>query len=145
MPMPTLEDAIALAARAHAGQCDRYGAPYILHPLRVMLRCADETARIVAVLHDVLEDTPLTLDDLRAQGYPSAVLEALDLLTRRAGEPYAEYIERLASHPLARRIKLADLEDNMDMRRITVWEPDTAARLERYHRAWQRLQQEVVS
>ena len=145
MLMPTLEEAIALAARAHAGQCDRYGAPYILHPLRVMLRCSDETARMVAILHDVLEDTPLTLDDLRAQGYPPPVLEALALLTRRTGEPYDEYIERLAPHPLARHIKLADLEDNMDMRRITVWEPDTAERLERYHRAWHRLQQERAS
>ncbi len=139
--MPDLEDAIALAVRVHAGQRDRYGAPYILHPLRVMARCTDETARIVAVLHDVLEDTPLTLEELRAAGYPEAVLEALERLTRRAGEPYEAFIERIAPHPLARRVKLADLEDNMDLRRITVWETTTAARLERYWRAWQRLRE----
>ncbi len=139
--MPTLEDAIMLATRAHAGQTDRYGVPYILHPLRLMLRCSEETARIVAILHDVLEDTPLTLENLRAQGYPDSVLDALDRLTRRDGEAYDDYIERLAPHPLARQVKLLDLEDNMDLRRIAVWEAGTAARLERYHRAWRRLQE----
>lgn len=136
-----LESAIALAVRAHAGQRDKYGAPYVLHPLRVMLRCEGELARIVAVLHDVVEDTPITLDELRAQGFPETVIEALDLLTRRAGDSYEAFIERIAPHPLARRVKLADLEDNMDVRRITVWQEDTATRLERYRRAWQRLQE----
>ncbi len=137
--MPSLEDAIALAVRAHAGQRDKYGAPYILHPLRVMLRCEGESARMVAVLHDVIEDTPITLDELRAQAYPAEVVEALDCLTRRAGESYEAFIERIAPHPLARQVKLADLEDNMDLRRITRWEADTAARLERYQRAYRRL------
>jgi (p)ppGpp synthase/HD superfamily hydrolase len=79
----TLEDAIGLAVYAHRGQRDKSGEPYILHVLRVMLRQEAETARIAAVLHDVLEDTSVTLADLRQAGYSDAVCTALDCLTRR--------------------------------------------------------------
>jgi (p)ppGpp synthase/HD superfamily hydrolase len=84
--MATLERAIALAAAAHAGQRDKGGEPYILHPLRVMLRLRDDDARIVAVLHDVLEDTPLTRAALEAEGFSAPILDALDALTKRPGE-----------------------------------------------------------
>jgi (p)ppGpp synthase/HD superfamily hydrolase len=114
---PALEDAIAYAARAHRGQVDKGGQPYILHALRVMLRQVDDTARIVAVLHDVLEDTPETLDGLRTAGYSEEICAALDCLTRREGEPYEEMIERVAANRLARQVKLADLEDNLDIDR----------------------------
>jgi len=114
---PALEDAIAHAARAHRGQVDKGGQPYILHVLRVMLRQTEETARIVAVLHDVLEDTPETLDGLSAAGYSEQICAALDCLTRREGEPYEEMIERVAANRLARQVKLADLADNLDIDR----------------------------
>src|SRR5689334_10259915 len=108
--MAGLEDAILLAVEAHRGQRDRVGQPYILHPLRVMCRLQDEAARTAGVLHDVVEDTTYTLDDLRARGYPPDVLAAVDCLSRRSGESYEQYVERIKPNPLARRVKLADLE-----------------------------------
>ncbi|SEU14093.1 HD domain-containing protein [Stigmatella erecta] len=139
--MPTLEDAIALAVEAHRGQRDKAGQSYILHPLRVMMRLQTEAERMAAILHDVVEDTPYTLERLRALGYPEEVLGALDCLTKREGESYEAFIERLRPHPLARRVKLADLEDNMDVRRLPSVGPREAERLTRYRAAWSRLQE----
>ena len=135
---PTLEDAIALACRAHRGQLDKHGKPYILHSLRVMMRQPDVTAQIVAVLHDVIEDTPFTLDDLRAAGFSAEICEAVDCLTRRPGETYPSMISRVAANPLARRVKLADLEDNMDPRRRVDGEREEQHQL-RYREAQARL------
>ena len=134
--MSLLERAILLAVQAHRGQVDRSGAPYILHPLRVMLRVETENERIAAVLHDVVEDTDWTLDGLRAEGFPEEVVQAVDCLTRREGESYDDRVARAAANPIARRVKLADLEDNMDARRLARWSEEDAARFERYHRAW---------
>ncbi len=139
--MPTLEDAIALAVQAHRGQVDKVGQPYALHVLRVMFRLETEQERIVAVLHDVIEDTSHTPDDLRSLGYSEEVLAALDCLTRRSTETYEQFIERAAANPLARRVKLADLEDNMDIRRLPAITEKDRSRLERYIRSWQRLKE----
>lgn len=106
-----LNRAIIIATQAHAGQVDKGGNPYILHPLRVMLKMPDEKTRIVAVLHDVLEDTPLTLEDLRKEGFSEDILEALDHLTRREGESYKKFIRRAKQHPISRLVKLEDIED----------------------------------
>ena len=141
MPMPTLEDAIALAVEAHKGQRDKAGQTYILHPLRVMMRLETEAERMAAILHDVVEDTPYTLERLRELGYPAEVLTALECLTKREGENYEAFIERVRPHPLARRVKLADLEDNMDVRRLTAVGPKEAERLARYRAAWARLKE----
>jgi (p)ppGpp synthase/HD superfamily hydrolase len=142
---PTLEDAIALAAHWHRGQ--RYpsltGEPFILHPLRVLLQVDSEDARIVAVLHDVLEDTACSVVELRRAKFSERVISALDRLTRRDGEAYEPYIERIAEDSLARQVKLADLKDNLaNNRRLAdvaarrdVWE-----RITRYERAIARLQ-----
>jgi (p)ppGpp synthase/HD superfamily hydrolase len=140
-PRPTLEDAIALAVEAHRGQRDKAGQTYILHPLRVMMRLETETERMVAVLHDVVEDSPWTLERLRGLGYPEEVLGALDCLTKREGETYEAFIERVLPHPLARRVKRADLEDNMDVRRLPAVTAKDAERLARYRAAWARLQE----
>jgi (p)ppGpp synthase/HD superfamily hydrolase len=137
---PTLEDAIILAAGAHRGQADKAGEPYILHPLRVMLHLEDEEGRIAAALHDVLEDTATTADNLRDRGYGEKVIEALEALTRREGESYADFIERLAPNPRARRVKLADLADNMNLRRLPAAGDAGRDRLARYQAAWERLQ-----
>ena len=138
--MPTLEDAIALAVEAHRGQVDRVDHPYILHPLRVMFRLEDELDRIVAVLHDVIEDTDLTLENLRQKGYSEEILAALDGVTRREEESYEDFVERSLAHPVARRVKLADLADNMDIRRLsTPLNERDFDRLQRYRRAWDRL------
>ncbi len=134
---PTLEDAIALAAQAHQGQLYPApgGEPFILHPLRVMLRVETPAARIVAVLHDLIEDTPHTLADLRRRGYPPAIVAALDLLTHRDADSYDAYIVRLAPDPLARHVKLADLADNLANNRRLPSDPDTRARIARYEQA----------
>ena len=137
--MPTLEEAIALAAQAHRGQVDKAGQPYVLHLLRVMFRVETEQERVIAVLHDLVEDTTYTFDDLRAMGYAAEIVEALDCVTRRPEESYEQFVERAAAHPLARRVKLADLEDNMDIRRYTTLGERDLERLQRYLRAWQRL------
>ena len=137
--MPTLEDAIALAVQAHRGQVDKAGQPYILHPLRMLFRLESEEERIVAVLHDVIEDTPTTPADLRALGYTEEILQALECVTRRPDETYEEFIERARANPLARRVKLADLEDNMDLRRMRALSDHDQERLQRYLQAWQAL------
>jgi (p)ppGpp synthase/HD superfamily hydrolase len=134
-----LDDAIALAVRAHRGQRDKRSEPYLLHVFRVMLSQTGEAARIVAVLHDSLEDTPVVLADLRAAGYSDEICEAVDCLTRRPGEPYEETINRIAGNPLARRVKLADLEDNMDPNRVVSGDPGNRERAEKYRAARERL------
>ena len=139
--MPKLEDAIALATRAHHGQRDRYGEPFILHPLRVMLRLDTEEERIAGVLHDLVEKTPLTFETLRASGYSEPVLAALDCVTRKPDETYEEFVLRSASNPLAKRVKLADLEDNMDLRRAREVTREDAERLNRQTRAWRELRE----
>lgn len=133
--MPTLERAIAIAAQAHAGQLDKAGAPYVLHPLRVMLQLATLEERIVGVLHDVIEDTGVTEQQLREEGFSEAVLQALAAVTKREGEPYMDFVHRAAADPIGRRVKMADLTDNSDLSRITNPTPRDFERLERYRLA----------
>ena len=116
--MATLERAIEIAARVHAGQRDKAGEPYILHPLRVMLSLGGAYERMAAVLHDVVEDTPVTLEDLAREGFPPEVLEAVDALTKRNGERRLDAAARAVRNPIARAVKLADLKDNMDLSRL---------------------------
>lgn len=138
--MSTLERAIVIATTAHAGQRDKGGAPYILHPLRVMLRTSGESERIAAVLHDVVEDTPITIDALREFGFSREVLRAVQLLTKVEGESYGEFIARAATDDVARRVKLADIADNMDLTRIAAPTPGDHARIERYGAARKYLE-----
>jgi (p)ppGpp synthase/HD superfamily hydrolase len=137
--MATLEDAILLAAQAHHGQRDRNGQPYVLHVLRVMLRVETDEQRTAAVLHDLVEDTPHSLEELRALGFEEQVVHAVDCLTHRDGEPYEAYVQRAASDPIARIVKLADLEDNMDLRRLDEITERDLARFQRYLAAWHWL------
>src|SRR5215213_8186221 len=130
--MADLEEAIRVAVEAHRGQQDRAGAPYVLHPLRTMLRLRTDAERMAAVLHDVVEDTAWTLDDLRARGFPAEVVDAVDGLTRRPGEAYDAFVERAAAHAVAKRVKLADIEDNLDLRRMDRVEARDLDRLGRY-------------
>lgn len=138
--MNQLEKAIALALRVHAGQKDRYGHPYILHPLHVMLQMDTEQEMAAAVLHDVVEDSELTLDDLKEEGFSQAVLEAVRLMTHdKENVPYESYVQTLKPNPIARKIKLADLQHNMDIRRMDRVRGRDAERLEKYRRAWELL------
>lgn len=133
--MNLLERAIAIAADAHAGQVDKAGAPYILHPLRVMLAQTDPEARLVAVLHDVVEDSEWTADALRAEGFSDAVLRGIDAVTRREGETYEAFVERARLDPLGRPVKRADLIDNSDLSRIADPTEKDRDRVEKYRRA----------
>ena len=117
--MSTLERAIEIAAQAHAGQMDKAGQPYILHPLRVMLSVQTQSERITAVLHDVVEDTSVAVDDLRAEGFAPEVIEAVMALTKRDGEGRLTAAKRAADNAIARNVKLADVTDNMNLGRIT--------------------------
>lgn len=137
--MSLLEEAIRIAVEAHRGQKDRAGAPYVLHPLRLMSRMWTDAARIVAVLHDVVEDSDWTLDRLRAAGFPEEMVSAVDALTKREGEDYEGLIRRAAGNALAREVKLADLEDNMDLRRQGKVTEQDLERLNKYRRAWEQL------
>ena len=133
--MPTLSAAIVLAAEKHAGTTDKAGAPYILHALRVMLRLSTDDERIAGVLHDVIEDTDVTLDQLRAMGFPAAAIVAIDAVTRREDESYEQFVERAGRDPIGRRVKLADLEDNSDLSRLANPTAHDLERVERYRRA----------
>jgi (p)ppGpp synthase/HD superfamily hydrolase len=136
-----LERAIALAVEKHAGQSDKSGAPYILHPLRMMTRMKTVQAMMTAVLHDVVEDTATSLADLRLEGFPEPVVAAVDALSRRDGESYEDFTTRAGALPLARQVKIADLEDNMNLLRLGkagLSEKDVE-RLNRYLLAWERL------
>ncbi len=134
--MSTLERAIAIAEAAHAGQRDKAGQPYIGHPMRVMKSVDTDDERIVAVLHDVVEDSDWTLDMLRKEGFAAPIVEAVDALTKRPGEDYdREFIPRAGRLPLARRVKLADLADNLDRTRLLEPSPENLKRAEKYRRA----------
>ena len=136
-----ISKAIALAASAHDEQLDKGGEPYIFHPIRVMINAeGDENVKCTAVLHDILEDTRLTEDDLRSEGFDEEIITALKLLTRNNGDNYMEYIKRLKPNKIARAVKLADLADNMDMTRIKNPTEQDFKRLEKYKKAKEILE-----
>lgn len=138
-----LETAIQIAVEAHAGQTQRNGQPYILHPLRVMNRVHTEEEKIVAILHDVVEDTEWTLAQLEERGFAPHLLHAIDCLTKREGEAYEDFVTRSASDPIAIQVKLADLEDNMDIRRLREVTPEDLGRLQKYLKAWHRITERI--
>jgi hypothetical protein len=132
----TIDDAIARATRAHEGQTDKAGNPYIGHSLRVMsgVRIESEleaTAKMAAVLHDVLEDTTVTSAELLSLGYPREVIEAVEAVTKRDGEGLEAYLSRVAANRVAYAVKLADLVDNSDVSRLRQLPHEDAERLRR--------------
>lgn len=137
--MATLERAIELAVNHHKGQTDKAGQPYILHPLRVMLACQSPEAQMVAVMHDLLEDTGLTAESLHKEGFSDAVVRGVLAVTRLPNESYADFVLRAKADPLGREVKRADLEDNMDVRRLQKLSDKDLQRLQRYREAWEVL------
>ena len=131
----TLERAIEIAARTHAGQTDKGGAPYILHPLRVMLRVAPGAQQIVAVLHDVVEDSDVTFEDLEREGFSAEVVKGLRAVTKVEGESYEDFVARAARDPVGKAVKLADLIENSDLSRIAEPSRKDLERVEKYGRA----------
>lgn len=132
--MATLEHALVIAALAHAGQRDKAGQPYILHPLRIMLKLETEQERMVALLHDVLEDTAVTLAELEEAGFSVEVLQAVQTLTRGPGESRMEAAQRAAQDPLALSVKLADNADNLNPQRIAEPQEEDLQRMREYRK-----------
>lgn len=137
--MPLFDKAVEIATKAHEGQTDKSGKPYIGHVMRVSLGCKTQKSKVIALLHDVIEDTPVTPEQLMADGIPADIVEAVLILSRRQGEEYEQYINRVAPHPLCREVKIADLEDNMDVRRLAEIGEADVKRLKKYHKAWKTL------
>jgi GTP diphosphokinase / guanosine-3',5'-bis(diphosphate) 3'-diphosphatase len=130
--MSTLERAIEIAAREHAGQLDKAGQPYILHPLRLILAVETIYEQMVAALHDVVEDTTVTLEQLATEGFSDEVIEAVRALTKTEGENRLVAAKRAAENSIARNVKLADVIDNMNLSRIPAPTKKDFARLEEY-------------
>ena len=139
--MSTLEKAIALAATQHAGQLDKGGQPYILHPLRLMLQFSNPTLQIIAILHDILEDTSTTAEDLKALGFSAEIIQSIQALTKQTGESRLEAAKRTALNPLATQVKYVDVADNMNLTRINNPTARDFARLEEYKEVLEIIKQ----
>lgn len=143
--MATLERAIEIARQAHAGQVDKAGTDYIGHPLRVMERGETEEQKIVGVLHDVVEDSDWTFEMLEAEGFSSEVIAALKCVTKISeDEDYDYFIDRVLTNRLAVRVKLYDLEDNLDVSRLDSLTDADVARCKKYLHARDRLKAELI-
>ena len=139
--MNKLERAIALAVDAHAGQTDKAGKTYIRHPLRIMQQMETPQERVVAVLHDVVEDTEYTPAMIEEE-FGEEIRDAIVRLTKQDGESYFEFVERASANDLAQKVKIADIEDNMDLTRLSGVSEKTVERQMTYHRALQQLRSE---
>lgn len=138
--MSTIERAIEIALLAHKGQKDKSGVEYILHPLRIMERGKTEVEKICGVLHDVVEDSDWTIDDLKNEGFSEEVISVIKCLTKETeNENYDEFIERVAKDPIAVKVKLNDLLDNMDITRLNELTDQDLHRLNKYLRAYKKL------
>lgn len=138
--MTMLNKAIEIATKAHDGQADKAGQPYIGHPLRVMAMGTTEEEKIVGVLHDVVEDSDWTFERLTAEGFSSEVVDALRCVTKLSeSEPYDKFIQRVKANPLAVKVKINDLTDNMDIRRLAYISEKDVKRLRKYLKAYKQL------
>ena len=124
--------ALKLCFEVHKEQIDKSGMPYVFHPFHLAEQMQDEETTIVALLHDVIEDTEYTLDDLRKRGFGDSVLAAITLMTHEDGVPYMDYVEKIKTNPIARTVKLADLRHNSDMTRLEVVTPRDQERAVKY-------------
>ncbi len=134
-----LKVAIDLANKYHYGQVDKAGLPYILHPLHVMNNVHGIEEKIVAILHDILEDTPITVNDLISYGFDLNLVEAIVSITKVDGESYVDYLRRIKENELARIVKLADLSHNMDISRLSNPTKKDYQRVEKYKKAYEYL------
>ena len=133
------EKALHIAQKAHNGQTDKAGKPYILHPIRVAQRCNTDTERIVALLHDVIEDSEITPNNLYSAGFSKTIVDAVLSVTRREYESYFKFIERCSLNPIGRIVKIHDLEDNMDITRLDSLTESDLKRLNKYLKAYKYL------
>jgi len=138
--MDLIEKSLDIALRVHTGQKDRSGKTYILHPLRLMNRMESDEEMAVALLHDVIEDSEMSEQDLLNEGIPTKVVEAVKCLTKGSGEDYDEFISRVSKNELASEIKIVDIEDNINILRLKTLSEKDLERIAKYHRAWNKLQ-----
>ena len=136
--------AIRIALQAHGGQVDKAGEPYILHPLSVFSKCETEKGKIVAILHDVVEDSPITLADIQKEIPDQEIIDAVDLLTKKEADKkrqgYKCYLCRIKSNEIAREVKIADLKHNMDLSRLKVVTERDIKRQKKYQKSLDFLQ-----
>ena len=143
--MSTLQRAIEIATEAHQGQFDKAGRDYIGHPLRVMEMGKTDEEKIVGVLHDVIEDTDWTFEKLSEEGFSQEIISALRCVTKLSeNENYDDFIDRVKKNPLAVAVKINDLTDNMDIRRLPYLSDKDVKRLKKYLKAYKRMTGEPV-
>jgi (p)ppGpp synthase/HD superfamily hydrolase len=140
--MNLIETSLLIALRAYAGKTDKAGREYILHPLRVMAKMETDLERSSALLHDVIEDSDITAEQLLEEGIPVEVVEAVKYLSKHEGEDYMEFVARAKKNTLAAKVKIADIEDNIDVLRLTSLDEHDLARIKKYHSAWRFLKDE---
>lgn len=133
--MNSLNKALEIAIKAHTNQFDKAGEPYILHPLHLMMQCKDNTHRIVAVLHDVIEDSDVTLESLKYI-FTNEIIFAVDVLTHRKDVPYFDYINEVKKNPIATKIKILDLQHNSELNRLKVVTDKDRDRVKKYNKAY---------
>lgn len=138
--MSIIEKSLTIALKAHAGQQDKAGKSYVLHPLRIMAQMETEYEMAVALLHDVIEDSAYTSDDLLQAGIPAEVVEAVQILSKVDGEDYDQFVIRVMRNPLATKVKIADIEDNINLLRLERVGEKDLERVAKYHSAWKTLQ-----
>lgn len=136
------EKAAQIAIKAHKDQVDKGGHSYILHPLRVEDMCDSPEEKIVALLHDTIEDGDITAEYLLMQGFPHEIVDAVVSVTRNKGEDYFDFIQRCKANPIGHRVKLADIKDNMDITRLKELTDKDIERLKKYHKAYKILIEE---
>lgn len=136
-----LEKALMIAAKSHAGQTDKAGEAYIFHPIRVSCRCLTDKEKIVALLHDTIEDTNVTADYLLSEGFPHNIVDAILSVTRNEDERYDDFIKRCRLNPIGRQVKLHDLEDNMYISRLSQVTEKDLERLNKYIGAYRYLKE----
>jgi len=132
--------AMNIAYDAHKDQVDKSGLPYIFHPFYIAMQMESEETIIVAFLHDVVEDSNITFDDLQHYGFSNIVMDALKLLSHKKSIPYLDYIQEIKTNELARKVKLADLKHNSDTSRLEFVDEEVVERIEKYHQAIQLLE-----
>lgn len=137
----TTKKAMKLCFRAHKEQTDKSGIPYVFHPIHLAEQMGDEDTAVVALLHDVVEDTDYTLEDLRAMGFNQNVIEAIRLMTHAEGVPYLDYVAKIKENPIARAVKLADLAHNSDLTRLDTVDEKAMARVQKYAQAIRLLEE----
>jgi len=134
-----IEKSLEIALKAYVGQKDKAGETYILHPLRIMSKVSSAEEKSVALLHDVIEDSDITAEDLLSFGIPAEVVSAVQALTKLEDESYEDFITRVKTNPLATKVKIADIEDNINVLRLESVGSKDLERVAKYHKAWKML------